>query len=43
MKKEYPSFEEVELKYFEEQYMGFVIGQNARNEKNRHTEHNRSI
>jgi len=43
MKREYPSFEEVELRFYEEQYTDFVIGQNARNEKNRHTERNRSI
>lgn len=37
------TFEEIERAYYTEHYTNFVSGQNARNEKTRHTERNRSI
>ena len=37
------TFEEIERAYYTEHYANFVSGQNARNEKTRHTERNRSI
>ena len=37
------SFEEIERMYYNEHYGGHVEAQNARNEKTRHTERNRSI
>ncbi len=40
---DYDSFDTVELRFYEENYQNYVIGQNERNEKNRHTERNRTI
>ena len=37
------SFEEIERMYYYEHYGGHVEAQNARNEKTRHTERNRSV
>lgn len=37
------SFEEIERMYYYEHYGGYVEAQNARNEKNRHTERNRTV
>lgn len=37
------TFEEIERAYYTEHYANFISGQNARNEKTRHTERNRSI
>lgn len=42
-KRNIPSFEEVELRFYKENYSEFVLGQNARNEINRHTERNRTV
>lgn len=36
------TFEEVEQLYYRNRYTDYTIGQNARNEKNRHTERNRT-
>ena len=35
------SFHDIEKMYYEDHYSGFIKGQNARNEKNRHPERNR--
>ena len=37
------SFEQIELAYYTENYSDFIEAQNARNEKNRHTERNRTV
>ena len=37
------SFEEIERMYYYEHYGGYVEAQNARNEKTRHTERNRTV
>ena len=41
--KEFDHDDEVEEKYYTERYSDFVNAQNLRNEKNRHTERNRSV
>jgi len=43
IKMNYPSFEDVEIEYYREMYTDFVLGQNARNDRNGHSERNRSI
>jgi hypothetical protein len=40
---EYESFDIIEYRFYEENYSDFVIGQNQRNEMNRHTERNRTV
>lgn len=37
------SFEEIERMYYTEHYGGHILAQNARNEKTRHTERNRTV
>ena len=41
--KDFRSFEEVERIFYQRMFSGFVEGQNARNEKNRHSERNRTV
>ena len=41
--KDFRSFEEVERIFYQRMFSGFVEGQNARNEKNRHPERNRTV
>lgn len=43
MQKEHLTFEEVELKFYEEHYAGYVTAQNERNIKNGHRERNRTV
>lgn len=42
-KGNYESFDAIELRFYEENYGAFVINQNERNARNRHTERNRMI
>lgn len=42
-KENYESFDAIELRFYEENYGAFVINQNERNARNRHTERNRMI
>ena len=37
------TFEEIERAFYFQQYSDFIDGQNARNEKNRHPERNRTV